>query len=120
MANETSSSIRVLIHEPWELAPNPGDDRRSAQLKYERSRDDAEGLSMLIELDAPVEWRGRQYWFLVAQIRSSSKATNEFAAAQVECTFIGEPPERVNAEDRLDVSWWRGGLAGRATVAWPL
>jgi hypothetical protein len=109
-------SVVVDIAEPWELAHAGGEVRRRAWVEAIAPLD-RKISKALIRLTQPLEWRGSTFQYLVVTSRNRGAIETDLAGdVPVECSFVGQPDERATGADRFDTSWWRGGLAGTATL----
>ena len=113
---EVSVRVSLVISEPWELASEGADSHRLARLAA-TDDGDGDGHRALVELVEPVVWRGRTFRYLVVKRRDGTSIASDLTAgASIECSFIGQPDDRAHGADPLDMTWWRGGLAGRVSV----
>jgi hypothetical protein len=111
-----SEAVFVVISEPFELAQAKSDSPRRAVVDAVSS-DDREVESALLRMDEPVEWHGTTFRYLVVNRRDGTSIAADLAGGgSIECSFIGQPDERAAGSNPCDTSWWRGGLAGRATL----
>lgn len=102
--------ISISISDPWEL----GEALKWQPLRGELLRlvSDERGGRALIRLDAPVNYRGSAWRYVVAVPRHQG---NEIAGLEtgqkVLAAFTGIPDQHAESNEALDTSNWRGGLA---------
>ena len=109
-------AISLVISEPWELARTTTDPPRHAVVERV-STGVSEVESGLVQVADPIEWRDGSFRYLVVVRRDGTTIAADLSSGvSIECSFIGQPDERATGSAPLDTSWWRGGLAGTATL----
>jgi hypothetical protein len=110
--------VVLIVSDPWDLASPDGSVRFASDIARALTyADGAEEERLLLSLEAPIEWREGTFRFLVARGRGGRGIAEDLVAGRsAECTFIGQPAERAGGVEPCDMSWWRGGLAGAATL----
>jgi hypothetical protein len=65
--------------------------------------------ALLLRLEAPLTYLGRQFEHVVAQVRHGDERFDALLAqGQVDCHCLWVPVERFDPAHPLEVGWWRG------------
>ena len=99
--------MRVVLElsDPWDMGETLGWPKITGTVVAEQ--DD----SWLVEVDAPFEYSGSQYQYIVISARHVDTSLEGAISTAVSCNMIRTTSERAVSAAPCDVSWWRGGRA---------
>jgi hypothetical protein len=123
MSDSVSSSpeqTRVVLtaSEPWDFVAADGSvSFRGLIVVAATFATGAEEERVVVRLDEPVTWHGQFYEFFVIRERHGHGISDDLRMGlPIECSLTAVDRDRLVAADPFDTSWWRGGLAGIATL----
>ncbi len=110
--------IVVVVSEPWEMVDGSKSNRLWGTIAaLRRFSESVDRESILVDLSAPVVWRSTAYPSLLIEARHGEGLIDAMSDRDdVECNFVGITSAQREPLDELDMSKWRGGLAGIAAV----
>ena len=105
---------RLLIAEPWELAPESDNGLRIFQVRAVETASPEHGTRLLVQLEEPIEWERRVYPTLSIELGEREESS---WPGPLPCTAIGLlATAPIPASPSQASSQWRGGLAIRGDV----
>lgn len=73
--------------------------------------------AMLLVLDQPLDYGGRRFEHVVAQVQRNTRTLSGLLAeGRLDCHCLWVPQERFDPSRPLEVAWWRGRDALLSTV----
>ena len=112
------SRVQLTVSDPWDLVAPDGSVRLSATvIGASTYAAGGEEERLVLRLDSPVTWRGHMYEFFVLEERHGHGIADDLRLGlPVECSITAIDRDRAEGPEPFDTSWWRGGLAGNATL----
>lgn len=100
--------VQLIVSDPWDFVTASGSGPFKARIVQ---RDNSSPPQMLLKLEAPIEYRGSQYEFLVVSPRHTDDSfVHLFSGRSIHINALCIDRNQLTKGD-LFGSTWRGGLA---------
>jgi hypothetical protein len=116
---QADTELEIIVNDPWEFASAWGDAPRRARV-LRRKAEPPHPTTLLLQLLSPVSYQSVLCEYLVASPRYVGQDMSMvWSIGRIEASVTCIPEARAINADPFDLSWWRGGSAGLATLSKP-
>lgn len=118
IASLIGRDVLVVVSDPWEMVDEAKSNRLEGTIATAQPFSEmVERESILVDLTAPVVSRSTTYRSLLLEARHGEGLVDLLSERDdVQCNFVGITERQRNRPDVLDMTAWRGGLAGIAAL----